>query len=361
MTTVLADIVNASVTGNPVNVRGLRVVEDIGGIANTLIFDSSANATGAQTTLAFQGGAVEFPFGGTMADPNVDNIFDMVTINNSKIVANKLQVNRIPPVFSKVINPKISFGTSNMQLSSNTVTALTTTNIKLNTTDNVPITITYPNVTGNLIGTSSANTYTTQQNFSGGIKTNDITSNGTNAAIVLSGNGTGSVVCNATQLQNQITAKTINSSLSLSGNGTGTVAFDANGMKFSNGLGVLKDYSVGSFNTTITCGTFSSGSIAIKYQRIGNKITLRVPIVLGTPNVDTVWTGSIPVAFQPSVTQLRVAGTGSKNGLIPGIIFSKFTGSSPNWTISFNDDVSGFGNSGSCGWPLAWSVSYLVN
>lgn len=370
MTTVLADQIQASVPGNPVNIRRLVLGNFQNNPATSIEFDSSGNVSGKSVTLKFTGsnGGLTPIGGGTLASPDIDNNMTNLVIAfisgsnpiNGITVLNKLQVNTLPTNMI-ISNPKFISGTSSVEFTSNGVNTSATTNMQSNTPDGSTVDITFPGISGSLIGPSDTVTYTTLQTFTSGIKTNTISAIGVNDSIIITPNGTGSIVSNNQQIQKNITAKTLNNNLNLSGNGTGTVAFDTNGIKFTTGTGILKDYTVGTFTTNFICGLFNSGSITIQFERIGKRVILRVPSVTGTPNVDQVWTANIPISFQPSVAQIETTGVGVKNNATLGIIFSKFQNVSSFWTLSFNDDVTGFGTTGVCGWQNAWSVSYFLN
>lgn len=367
MTTVTADIVNASVAGNPVNIRGLTHQSPNGA---QIRFDSSGNTTGKSVTFVLQtsgaGGPVSYPIffragssPAVLPRTDVPNTFS--NYNMGGFIKTDI-VNTAALVGSTIINPIFTSGTSVVKLASNSVNTSAATNLIINIPDSTTVDITFPSEGGTILTLEDAITYDGIQTFSSGIKTNTIASAVTNGNITLSGNGTGSVVSNNKRIQNQISGKTTNGNLSLAGNGTGTTTFDTNGLNFTNGGSALKDYTVGSFTTQFTCGTFNSGNITIQFERIGKRVILRVPNVTGTPNVDQVWNATnLPSNLQPTVTQIQLTGIGTKNNAILGEIYCKLSASSSTWVISFNSDTGGFGTTGTCGWSSKWSVTYFLN
>lgn len=364
MTTVIADIINSSTLGNPVNIRNLvQSYKSLSSVTiRTVTYNSSANNTNTQTTLLFQGGTVIFgislnPQGIiNFAETGIDNNFSNMAMLGD-VLLNKLQIDNLQS-FLKIINPIFPINTSTVKFDSTFQGS--TTNLQLNTPDNTPINVTFPSTSGQLLGLNS-NIFIPEQIFTNGIKTDNVQSLGANNSITLSGNGTGSVVCIGTQQQNSITAKSANAPLSLTGNGTGLTIFDANGIQFLDGGSVLQNYSIGSFSTIFTCGTFNSGIQTIQFERIGRRVILRVPAVAGTPNVDQPWLATLPVDLISTVTQNVAAGVGIKNGTTQNTKFVKLNANSASWSVAFGNDTSGFGTAGSCGWSSSWSVSYLIN
>ena len=367
MTTLITDFIVPSTGNTEVNVRNL-VWKSPTFTNDTITFDSSGNSTGTSTTLAinsdisFDLEASKDPV--SFAQLNVDNNFSSIILEvDGHLKVGTIQVNRLN-FGVQPVNAVFPVGSSSVHFIGNAVnstTPITTMNIGLNTPDSAPVNLTFPGTTGTLIGLTNLNTFTALQTFNSGIKTDSATATTTNSDLTLSGNGTGNVTTNFLQIQGGVSAKTTNGNLSISGNGTGTTVFDSNGIQFTSGASILKDYTTNSFVSQITCGTFNSGNVNIQFERIGKKVTLRIPVVTGSPNIDSVWNASnLPSNLQPTTTQLKTGSIGTRNNATLGLIYVKIQASS-TWVLSFNSDVGGFGTTGTCGWQNTWSISYDLN
>lgn len=354
-----AGAIVAPTTGNPVNIRGL-IGTQISNPANRVVFDSSANTTGKSTTLAFtySNGAstfVNMPQG-TLATPDIDN--NLSGANFSTVNVDKVQVNTLPT--SSIINPKFISGTSNVQFVSDPTNNTITTNLNANLAPGAVVDITFPSLT-QILGANSPLVFTQLQTFNAGLKTDSLNGLTTNGDIIIS-NGVSQMAVNNPQQQLAVLAKTLNSNLSLSGNGTGAVAFDTKGLKFTNGLGILKDYTINSFVGQVTCGTFNSGNKTIQFERVGINVTLKFPVVTGTPNVDQIWIlNNLPANLKPTTDQIFAATIGIKNNVSLGQMYCKIRPATNDIAFSFSDDTTGFGTVGTCGWQNTWAITYILN
>lgn len=190
-------------------------------------------------------------------------------------------------------------------------------------------------------------------------KVDTITGQTTNSDLTITPFGSTSVSLTGTKKVNTITAKTTNGNLSLAGNGTGVVAFGSTGLKFANET--LKDYEIGVFTSQITCGTFNSGNISVQFERIGKKVTLRVPVVTGTPNISATWSGSnLPASIQPANTQLLNIGSVVVSSSFRTLGYCKIQAASSTYIISAGSDVGTFGATGVNGWDISWVITYLL-
>lgn len=192
------------------------------------------------------------------------------------------------------------------------------------------------------------------------LSVDNITARTTNSNITLSGNGTGFVAINGTEKVDTITANTTNSNLSISGNGTGVVAIGANGLKFGASLSVLKDYTIGTFTCQFTCGTFNSGNKTIGFEKIGKTVTLKIPAVTGTPNIDAVFSAN-NLPFPPATTQQAFGGPATKNSTQTGTNVALLNAASSSWSIAYDFTLSGFGTTGTCGWQVPFDITYYLN
>ena len=301
MTTIVTTLVYDTLLSNRVFVDRLA-----GSNPAPVIFDCSNSSTSTTTTIAIG------PSNGTkflvsnMVDgvnefcrTNLDNfIVDLLT---GTVSVNGMSLNSIPST-AQIMNPLFTIGNSQVLFECPITSGNVSNQLDINTSNGASIDLTFPSATGTIAGYDIPNTFTATQNFSIGFLSNTITGSNINGNISLLGNGTGSTTTFNTQIQQGITANTLNADLHLSGNGTGAVAFDTNGIKFASGVSVLKDYTVGTFTTQFTCGTFTSATINIRFQRIGLRVILKVPSVTGTPNVDSV---GPPVVYQQIYNQLQ--------------------------------------------------------
>ena len=170
-------------------------------------------------------------------------------------------------------------------------------------------------------------------------------------------NGTGNVVM-GTEIIDNVKAK-LNTNLTIQGNGTGVVNFGTNGFKFANEA--LNLFTSNSFTTAFTFGTFSTGNLTIKYQRIGSEVTLKFPAFTGTPASDGIWTsGSIPAIVTPITTQFIRATAALRDGTQKLPLIVEIT-SGGIIILGLVDGTVGLGNTSTCGWQNAFAITYDLN
>lgn len=324
MTTVTADIINASVGGNPVNIRRL-VHNDPTDTTKQFKYNTSGNTTGKTATLrttCFGNGNVIFPNIGsyTVALTTIDNNFTSMT-DDTRINCNTLTSatgsNRINIGASqKTIIKFPKFTADNGGSVSITASGGSGKIADLSfpsAAGNVEILL--PDATGSLVVTSVANTYTQQQTFSANIKANTINGSDVNGDIVLSGNGTGQVVLSSAIQMDGIAAKTTNGDLVLAGNGTGKVIM--NGEK-------VDSITAKSTNTDLSLTPDGTGKIVFSDTTKVDNVTASVALsalVLqpnGTGIVETIGTDKTNNISGRTNTDLLISGNGTGSVVISG-------------------------------------------
>lgn len=371
MTTVVADIITAPVAGNPVKCFLLDYNDPLTPTNNIqfklpffshpvrdFILKSAATVNRTVTIpnnigkiLGIRGFLLSFDAGiqtfGTLKTDKISNAFGAPFIFGKKDATVTISNDTI-----KIANRNIVLQSTN---------ASSTTILKSTTASGATADIILPSTSSTLISGGVVNNFTGVQTFLVAPKTNSISASGVNTNLVLNGNGTGNVVIANTLAIDAITAKTLNGNLNFLSDGvTGIPNIGFTGLKFLNEA--LAYYSVSSFASPVTCGTFNSGIVTFQYERLGNRVMIRVPAVSGTPNVDTTFTtaaNSLPVDLRPSLNQILIGGMGIKNGLVKTPIYVTIFNTG-FLTFGHTTDTGGFGTAGTCGWTTSWSFTYLV-
>lgn len=371
MTTVVADIITAPVAGNPVSCAHIDYNDPINPTNDIKFRFPSVNTITKNLVLKTTATANR-----TVTFPN--NIGEIIKVNmilqafgGNIQTFDTLKLNQIFTLFSAnynfgkkdaivtISNDTIKIANRNIVLQS--TNASTTTVLKTTAASGTTVDITLPNTSSTLISGGAANNFTSAQTFLVAPKTNSISASGVNTNLVLNGNGTGNVVIANTLAIDAITAKTVNGNLNFLSDGvTGIPNIGFTGLKFLNEA--LAYYSVTSFASPVTCGTFNSGIVTFQYERLGNRVVIRVPAVSGTPNIDTTFTtalNSLPNDLRPSLNQILIGGMGIKNGSVKAPIYVTVFNTG-FLTFGHTTDTGGFGTTGTCGWTTSWSFTYLV-
>lgn len=362
MTTLTADTINASTFGNPVVVKQLRINDPIT-VGKTLQFSSETTPIATFKTSVTQDRTYTITSsnnsfgtfawivgngvgGGIKTYPSVifTTGFGPITMG-----ANDKTVTLKTPTIAAFLKRNINFQPQN---------ANSTTIIKSLAPAGTTCNLTLPSNSTTLLTSGVASTFPLLQTFSSGIASSAITANTVNSDLSLSANGTGNIVVNGNVKSDSIVAKTTNGNLSILSNGTGLPSIGTTGFKFSNEA--ISFYKLSSFVSSIVVGTFNSGNLTFQYERIGNRVIIRVPPVTGTPSVSAVWTLlSLPAEITPVTTQVCAGGIGVKNTTTVGPLFAKVNSISAI-SISITNDTGSFGNTGTNGWSNSWSFNYFI-
>lgn len=374
MTTVTADIIQATVTDEPVKVRR-AVHNDPTDPTKQIKFDLSGTnvnfATEFITNIPTDTSFI-FPDSSSLVTSITDDVFTatqtFTEMNQGTLVpvTSNVTIDGLTPgTLTNTVLSYISANPGSPKASviafviSGTPVTTSTLNLKFNTPASSTSTISLPSVTSTFLDINAANTFPQLQTFNNGIKTNTATPIPVNSDLTFNPNGTGAVVVNNTDKIDTLQA-TSNTSLLLSGNGTGVVNFGTSGFKFANE--VLKDFTSNTYTTAFTVGAFSTGNLTLKYERLGTEVTIFVPAATGTPAVDGVWTANtaMPTIIRPSNEQQIRASCGIRNGTQRFQLCVKIS-TGGILTLGLIDLLTGFGNSSTCGWSNAWSFSYSLN
>lgn len=267
-----------------------------------------------------------------------------------------------PAILSNEVSEYIASTTpsteeSKIFFTNNNVPAIqTATNFLFTTPASGSTTLSLPSTSTTLANSLiTDNVFSATQVFNNNLLTSAIMARTANSNLNITPNGTGRVEIIGTEKIDNLKAKT-NTPLLLSGNNLSPVSFGTSGFKFVNET--LKDYTQNTFGLAFTIGAFTTGFLTVHYERIGKEVTIRVPAALGTPTIDGIWTsGVIPAIITPATTQVVQATIGLRNGSqkIPLALRINSTGT---LVVGLNNFLAGFGNSGNCGWQIAWSVTY---
>lgn len=187
--------------------------------------------------------------------------------------------------------------------------------------------------------------------------------NGTN--YVYGQAGTGII---ATLGTGSFTVSTVGTSGTAGGTAALTTVFSIGGTTTSNkiqGYGptatALVDMTpdTGTFTCTITGCTTSPTGVAT-WTRIGNLVTIALPIITATSNATTLTYTGLPVALQPARTQMCAIGDIEDAGIFTGNFAVSVTA---NGTITFlkSGSTIGFTNSGLKGLSATQNISYILN
>lgn len=321
MTTIVADIINASVLGNPVTITDFEYDDPVTTSKN-LVFTVDGNimtnlnintAATANRTITFPNPA---PLNALVPLLTRNDIistnkqFDILKLTTGfvftslAILGKKDATVTVPTNIIKVPNRSITLVPQNN---------LSTTILKSTAPAGSPANVIFPNVSSTLLTGGVTNIFLAQTTCSAPIKTPSIIANTTNSNLTLSANGSGNVIVTNLSVDSIIT-NTTNSDLQISSNGTGLPTIGFNGFTFSNEA--LKFYKSSSFQTSFICGSFNSGNVTFQFERIGNRVMIRVPIVNGTPNIDLTFAtpaNSLPVELRPLSNVIVIGGVGIRN------------------------------------------------
>ena len=150
-------------------------------------------------------------------------------------------------------------------------------------------------------------------------------------------------------------------------NGTGAPTFPA-GLKLDDAAGqtTLNYYAVSSTATTFTFngGGGTTGSVTIRYVRIGDWVIIHFPVITGTSG-----TGSTSLVSNTALDSFARPATLAQGGLFPeslnngaSIAAPGFFAISTGGIITFNRDAAGtaWTNSSSCGSNVSFTWKYYV-
>lgn len=377
MTTVLADIVrtNDPNGGGSLKIRGathndptditkkinfvstapttFNVAAGVDNFSETLTFpDKSFTVAGINTPNTFTGTQTA----GTLF-PEALGLLQTLEPAGTNLIIESIS----PAILSNEVSTYIGLETPSTADSkivfsnANSAGVQTTTNFLFTTPVSNITTLFWPSTSTTLANNAVDNAFVADQIFNNGLLTSAITARTTNSNLNLTPNGTGRVEITGTEKVDNLKAKT-NVPLLLSGNNLAPISFGTSGFKFANET--LKDYTQTTFSVAFTIGAFTTGFLTVNYERIGKEVTIRVPAALGTPAIDGIWTsGVIPAIITPATTQVVQATIGLRNGSqkLPLALRINSTGT---LVVGLNNFLTGFGNSGNCGWQIAWSVTY---
>ena len=368
---LIAGLLTATTTGDPVTVTTFEYLErDSGTPFTPRGFTIQTDTTSGHAVSAFTiktNSSVDWTvtiatgtpwltcFSSTIPNIGVANPkFDQVTIANltdTSLIGSPGTTTTMNGC-SKIITDQANSVINLLPQNSNSTTILLS-----NPTGHVDLTL--PSGSTTILGTGNTNTFTQQQNFNGGISASSVSAILTNGDLSIVPNGTGNLVLNCSTLRvDTVKAKTTNGNLNILSNGTGIPVIGTTGLKFNNEA--LKFYEIGSYTTSFNVGTFSTGTLTFQFQRIGDRVVVKIPAATGTPSVNATWSTSfLPADITPATQQVVLGGLGIQSGTsFDDVCITIFT--TGFMTAGFGNNSTGFGTFGICGWQNDFVIEYMM-